>query len=187
MTSVPRSKFDTVIVGGGVVGLSSAYHLAAKLGAGDSICVLERDNTYARCSATLSAGGIRQQFSGTENIAMSQYGYTFLSNPEALRPSPSSEPVDFQFCEGGYMFLASESGRATLEENHRTQTQAGHAGVLLLDPPAISARFPWLSMDGVAAGSLGIKHEGCAWARATRARARVCAKYASAAGSIRGR
>ena len=160
MTSVQRSKFDAVIIGGGVVGLSSAYHLALKLGAGEGICVLERDNTYARCSATLSAGGIRQQFSGAQNSAMSQYGYKFLSNTEALRSSPTAEPVDFQFCEGGYLFLASESGRATLDENHRTQTEAGHAGVLLLDPPAISARFPWLSMDGVSAGSLGVKHEG---------------------------
>jgi NADPH-dependent 2,4-dienoyl-CoA reductase/sulfur reductase-like enzyme len=56
---------DTLIIGGGPVGLSVAYHLASRYrdGDGSGIVVVERDPTYARSSATLSAGGIRQQVS----------------------------------------------------------------------------------------------------------------------------
>ncbi len=56
---------DTLIIGGGPIGLSSAYHLASRYreSDGSGIVVVERDPTYARSSATLSAGGIRQQVS----------------------------------------------------------------------------------------------------------------------------
>ena len=58
---------DTLIIGGGPIGLSTAYHLASRYrhGDGSGIVVVERDPTYARSSATLSAGGIRQQVSGS--------------------------------------------------------------------------------------------------------------------------
>lgn len=54
---------DTLIIGGGPIGLSSAYHLAThyRNNDGSSITIVERDPTYAQSSATLSAGGIRQQ------------------------------------------------------------------------------------------------------------------------------
>ena len=48
------------------------------------IAVIERDRTYQSCSAMLSAGGIRQQFSVPENIQMSIYGADFLKNMDAL-------------------------------------------------------------------------------------------------------
>ena len=153
-----------VIVGGGVVGLSSAYHLAQKLGDGAGICVLERDAQYRRASAVLSAGGIRQQFSGVENIAMSQYGIRFLTDElQQLRcaADTDAEPVDLQFFEGGYLFLAgSDSGLQVLHENHATQLAAGHPGVELLAPADVAARFPWMSVDGVLAGSHGTVDEG---------------------------
>ena len=58
---------DTLIIGGGPIGLSTAYHLASRYrhGDGSGIVVVERDPTYTRSSATLSAGGIRQQVSGS--------------------------------------------------------------------------------------------------------------------------
>ncbi len=58
---------DTLIIGGGPIGLSTAYHLSSRYrhGDGSGIVVVERDPTYARSSATLSAGGIRQQVSGS--------------------------------------------------------------------------------------------------------------------------
>eukprot|EP00957_Ditylum_brightwellii_P203240 15333842-Ditylum_brightwellii.AAC.1 len=51
---------DVLIIGGGPMGLSTAYHLATLRSSGKGITILERDPTYKRASATLSAGGIRQ-------------------------------------------------------------------------------------------------------------------------------
>lgn len=66
------NNVDTLIVGGGPIGLSTAYHLAVNYrnNDGTGIAIVERDPTYARSSATLSAGGIRQQFSLKENVEM---------------------------------------------------------------------------------------------------------------------
>ncbi len=63
---------DVLIIGGGVIGSSIAYHLAAD-GRGGRITVIERDPTFERATSPRSLGGIRQQFSLPENIQMSQY------------------------------------------------------------------------------------------------------------------
>ena len=61
--STNQHHVDTLIIGGGPVGLSTAYHLATQYcnNDGSGITIVERDPTYSRSSATLSAGGIRQQ------------------------------------------------------------------------------------------------------------------------------
>ena len=64
---------DIVIIGGGIIGSSIAYHLARDGRAG-RVCVVERDPTYEHASTTRSLGGVRQQFSLPENVLMSQYG-----------------------------------------------------------------------------------------------------------------
>jgi FAD-dependent oxidoreductase domain-containing protein 1 len=70
----------------------------------------------------LSAGGIRHQFSERANVLLSQYGTEFLrSIPSRLRVDESQDAPDIQFVEGGYLFLASENGRAVLEANHKVQ------------------------------------------------------------------
>ena len=71
-TNNTSNNVDTLIIGGGPIGLSTAYHLAVNYrnNDGTGIAIIERDPTYARSSATLSAGGIRQQFSLKENVEM---------------------------------------------------------------------------------------------------------------------
>ena len=55
-----RESADVVVVGGGVVGSSSALHLRQRL-PGARVVVAERDPTYTRASSRLATGGIRQQ------------------------------------------------------------------------------------------------------------------------------
>jgi FAD-dependent oxidoreductase domain-containing protein 1 len=151
-------RYDVVIVGGGAVGSAVAYWLAQDAGFGGTVCVVERDPTYRAASSALSASSIRQQFSTPANIEMSRFGLAFLrAAPEAL--AVDGEAPDLGLREPGYLFLASAAGRAVLEANHAVQRAHG-VEVALLEPAALSARFPWLSTQGVSAGSLGLAGEG---------------------------
>ena len=60
-----------LIVGGGVVGSSIAYHLRLD-GHTGRVVVIERDPTYARASSFLAMGGIRQQLSSAVNVKLAQ-------------------------------------------------------------------------------------------------------------------
>ena len=64
---------DVLIIGGGIIGSSIAYHLATDRRAG-RVCVVERESSYGQASPPRSLGGVRQQFGLPENILMSQYG-----------------------------------------------------------------------------------------------------------------
>ncbi len=144
---------DVVIVGGGSIGSSVAYHLKSDPHFFGSIEVVERDPTYARASSALSASSIRQQFSTPLNIHLSRYGIGFL------RRAPAFLGVDLGLKEQGYLFLASSAGEAVLRATHTIQKGEGCA-VELLEPPALRRRFPWISIEGVALASHGTANEG---------------------------
>lgn len=148
---------DVLIVGGAAVGSAAAYFLAAQGFAG-RITVLEQDFSYERCATARSAASIRHQFSTPENIRLSQFGTDFIRGlGEALRVD--DEVPDVGFHEGGYLFLATAAGLDYLHANHRTQRALG-VDVALLTPAQLAQRFDWLTVDDLAAGSLGLSGEG---------------------------
>ena len=146
------------------MGGAVAVHLLEDAAFDGRVTVIERDPTYRRASSALSAAGTRRQFSTPENIRMSAYSFDFIRDRLGL-----------EIREGGYLYLASPSTCDILEANHVIQVAEG-ADVVLLTPPELAARFPWLSTDGIALGSLGRSGEG--WfdgyglVQALRARAR---------------
>ncbi|MCX7379508.1 MAG: FAD-binding oxidoreductase [Alphaproteobacteria bacterium] len=147
-----------VIIGGGAVGSSTAYHLARDPAFKGSITVVERDPTYRIASSSLSASSIRQQFSTPVCIRMSQYGRAFLGDGAALLEVDGDRPA-LGYRERGYLFLASAAGAPVLRENHAVQTAEG-ADISLLTPAEIASRWPWMSTDGVALGAWGNSGEG---------------------------
>lgn len=164
-----------MIIGGGPMGSSTAYHLASASGGNSSdatthhptIWVLERDPTYRSASATVSASGIRQQFSIRENVQMSAFGRDFLRDiPNILHVHNSSKesppPPDVQFQEHGYLFLASTPSQVqALQENHVIQRDADpQMDIHLLTPDELKKEFPWLHTEDVALGSFGKSGEG---------------------------
>ncbi len=155
--AAPRS-FDVVIVGGGVIGSSIAYFLAAEETFPGSIAVIEKDPSYADSSTARSVGGIRQQFSTPENIEMSKFGAAFFRSIPELLAADGDRP-DLSFREAGYLLLATPNGRTILERNHALQRDLG-ADVLLLTRAELASRFPWLHVADLAAGSLGLTGEG---------------------------
>src|ERR1044071_4756940 len=110
-----ESSSRVVIVGGGVMGSSLAYHLKSDRNFTGKVTVVERDPTYARASSALSASSIRQQFSTPLNIHLSRYGIGFLRQARDLLG------VDLALKEEGYLFLASAAGEAVLRANNTVQ------------------------------------------------------------------
>jgi FAD-dependent oxidoreductase domain-containing protein 1 len=152
---VSSERFDVVIIGGAAVGSAVAYFLTHDLGFSGSLAVVERDPTYARAATTLSAASIRQQFSTPENIRLSLFGRQFIGELKG-RFGPDA---DIAFRESGYLLLASDEGRPTLERNHATQIAEG-ADIVLLDAAALAAKFPWLNTTDLAKGAWGRTGEG---------------------------
>ena len=146
--------YDVVIVGGGVVGSASAYFLR-KNGFSGSIAIVEKDTSWAQGCTARSVGGLRQQFSTPENIALSKFGVGLV---KSLKQEFGPD-ADIGFKEQGYLICASPEGLPVLEENHAVQIANGADNVMLRGDE-LSARFPWLVTEGIAAGCFGLTGEG---------------------------
>jgi glycine/D-amino acid oxidase-like deaminating enzyme len=148
------TSYDIVIVGGGIVGSASAFYLK-KHGFAGSVAIVEKDTSWQSGCTARSCGGLRQQFSTPENIALSTFGVAVVKNlKEEFGPD-----ADVGFREQGYLILATESGMPILEENHAVQIASGADNVLLRGAE-LSARFPWLNAEGLAGGCFGLSGEG---------------------------
>src|SRR5438094_8922026 len=90
-----RDAADAVVVGGGVVGCSIAYHLARR---GATVVLVERD-TLGSQSTGHCAGGVRRQFSSSTNVVMQQLSVQLLAGLEA------ETGVDPEFRHIGYLFV----------------------------------------------------------------------------------
>jgi FAD-dependent oxidoreductase domain-containing protein 1 len=149
-------RADVLIVGGGIVGSAIAYFLSIDPAFRERrIVIAERDTSYRAASTARSAGGLRQQFSTPENIALSQ---ATLGMFRRLKTIFGAE-ADVGFREQGYLILASDSGAAVLAENVTLQQSHG-ADTALLAPDALARTFPWLATEGVASGAFGQSGEG---------------------------
>jgi len=147
-----------VIVGGGAIGSAIAFFLASHPRFAGEVTVIERDPTYRFASSALSGSAIRQQFSTPVNIELSRFGISFFRDIGTHLAVAGDRP-DIGLREPGYLFLADRAAVPALERVHRIQRNLG-VDVALLTPGELSARFPWLSTEGIAAGSLGLSAEG---------------------------
>ena len=150
--------FDTLIIGGAVMGSSTAYWLSENPDYDGNIVVIEPDLTYAQSSTALSEASIRHQFSQPVNIKLSMFATEFFSNFHN-HVEVNGEAPELPFHETGYLFLASKDGMGNLIDNHQIQKDCG-AEVALLSPSEIKKRFPYMRTDDLEGGSLGIKNEG---------------------------
>ena len=115
---------DVIVIGGGIVGLSSAYALAQR---GASVGLFEKDS-LGMGSTARSAGGIRSQFETPVNVALS------LASKRVWNEFEERFGVDIGYRKTGYLFLArSEDVAETFRENVRMQQRLG-ADSEFLDP-----------------------------------------------------
>jgi sarcosine oxidase, subunit beta len=122
-----------VIVGGGVIGTSIAFHLSER-GYRD-VLVVERGLAGEGATAR-ATGGIRHQFSSRVNIELVQRSVPFWLDFEER----TGAPLDFR--QHGYLFLISDPGTlAVFERNAALQRSLG-VDVEVLDPEQTADLFP---------------------------------------------
>jgi sarcosine oxidase subunit beta len=137
---------DIVIIGGGIVGSSIAWHL---MHAGcKSVLVIERESSQGKGSTGKSMGGVRAQFSTPVNIQMSLYSIPFYARFEEV----VGHPADYR--PQGYLFLATkDSHLAYLRNNFERQKKLGLKTARLLSADEIRTMLPQLRSDDVLGGS----------------------------------
>jgi len=129
---------DVVIVGAGIMGVSTAYHLA-RLGVG-RVIVLERD-TVCSGSTALASGGIRHQYANRLGIELTTHS---IVTYERFREEFGVDP---HFRQHGYLILiATEDELATARRSVALQRSLG-VDVTLLDAAATRALCPYLNTD----------------------------------------
>jgi len=143
-------SYDVLIIGGGVMGSSLAYHLMNDRFDG-TVAVFEKDPTYEFSSTTLSAGGIRRQFSTEVNIRISQYGVRFYEAFDKTM-AVDGEAAHGEFKQSGYLFLANEKNWPLMKRNHEFQIRLG-VKVELLSPEELRKIVPHLDVSGLVGGS----------------------------------
>ena len=153
-----QRNYDVVIIGGGVIGSSVAYHLSANPDFTGRIAVIERDPTYTASSSSLSTSAIRQQFGTVPNIRMSDYSIGFLREIGS-RLAVDGEPAAIGLREPGYLILGTPEQIPVFHAKHAAQRECGiHCE--LLEPDEMRRRHPWLNVDDLGIGSYGPEKEG---------------------------
>jgi len=129
---------DVVIVGAGIMGVSTAYHLA-RLGA-RRVLVLERD-TVCSGSTALASGGIRHQYANRLGIELTTHSIVTYERFQ------DEFGVDPHFRQHGYLILiATDEELATARRSVALQRSLG-VDVELLDAAATRALCPYLNTD----------------------------------------
>ena len=149
-------RFDVVVAGGAVTGASVAWWLT-RMQPGLRVAVVEMDPSYARSSTALSVASVRQQFTNPVNVEISRFGIDFL---RAFARHLAPHGCDLGLKENGYLFLAGTEEAAVVMREVAAMQRAHGAATEVLGPDALSARFPWLALDDVVAGSFGPRDEG---------------------------
>jgi glycine/D-amino acid oxidase-like deaminating enzyme len=122
------------------------------------VTVVERDPRYVLAASALSAASIRQQFTSAVNVRISLHGIAFLREIAAHLATPDATPA-IGLHEGGYLYLGDETTTPGLLAANTLQRSLG-ADIAHLGRDALASRFPWLALDDVAAGNLGLSGEG---------------------------
>ncbi|MBM3225906.1 MAG: FAD-binding oxidoreductase [Candidatus Tectomicrobia bacterium] len=145
---------EVVIMGGGIVGASIAYHLRQD-GVTGRILVIERDATYARAATPMSMGGVRQQYSVPSNIALARYGLAFYERFDEIMAGAWGTP-QAHFHQRGYLVLMHPTTEEALRRRYEVQRQLG-VEVQLLSPADIHTMLPHLNIESITGGVYGYR------------------------------
>jgi sarcosine oxidase subunit beta len=137
---------DVVIVGGGIVGASIAFHLSES--GCTNVLIVEREARQGLGSTGKSAGGVRAQFATPINIQMSLFSIDVFSRFEEMTGHTP------QYRSHGYLFMAmNERHLAYLKANLETQVKNGLKNAEIVSREEICRILPQVRSDDILGGS----------------------------------
>jgi sarcosine oxidase subunit beta len=139
------NSFDFIIIGGGVMGASTAYHLAAR--GFKKVLLLERDEFFGQGATGRCAGGVRYQFATEINIRLSIESLPMLERFQ----DEIGQAIDYRKC--GYLFVLSDQKDVeTFKRNVALQNSLG-VKTEWLSGDEIRNRLPMMRLDDIIAGA----------------------------------
>ena len=156
----PRAQsYDIILIGGAMYGSSIAWWLSRDPAFDGSILLVERDLSFEFAATSHTNSCIRQQFSNTTNIQISQFGAEFINNFQSyFDHDPRVPHIPIQSF--GYMYLANTAADAeNLRQSQVVQAQLG-AGTRHMTAAEIQAEYPFYNVDDITAGNHNTANEG---------------------------
>jgi sarcosine oxidase, subunit beta len=142
---IPTSA-DLIIIGGGVMGASAAYHLALR--GMKNLLLLEREQFFGQGSTGRCAGGVRYQFGTEVNIRLSLESLPMLERFKA----ELGQDIDYRKC--GYLFvLTDEKDVFAFQRNVKLQHDLG-VETEWLSRAEICRRLPMMNFEDALAGTI---------------------------------
>lgn len=140
---------DIVIIGGGVMGASIAYHLADR--GVKNVLLLEKEQFFGQGATGRCAGGVRYQFSTEINIRLSLISLPMLERFE----DEIGRRIDYRQC--GYLILLSnQKDLDQYKHNVRLQHSLG-VQTTWMEGDEIRDLLPMMNLEDVLAGTFHAK------------------------------
>ncbi|HRK89765.1 MAG TPA: FAD-dependent oxidoreductase [Anaerolineales bacterium] len=140
---------DIVIIGGGVMGASAAYHLAQR--GAKNIVLLEKEKYFGTGATGRCAGGVRYQFSTEINVKLSQESLPMIERFK----EEIGQDVNYRQC--GYLLVATnEKDAVTFKQNVTLQNGLG-VPTQLLSGDDVRMRLPLMKFEDAIAGTFNQK------------------------------
>lgn len=140
---------EIVIIGGGVMGASAAYHLAQR--GMKNIVLLEKEKYFGTGATGRCAGGVRYQFSTEINVKLSLASLPMIERFKA----ELNQEVNYRQC--GYLLVATNENEAAIfKHNVELQNKLG-AATQLLSGEEVRQRLPLMKFDDALAGTFNPK------------------------------
>ena len=140
---------DIVIIGGGVMGASAAYHLAQR--GLKNIVLLEKENFFGQGATGRCAGGVRYQFSTEINVKLS-----IASLPMIERfKEEIGQDVSYKQC--GYLLVATNENEVNVFKHNVEMQNSLGVSTELISGDEVRRRLPLMRLDDALAGTFNPK------------------------------
>jgi len=142
--TIPRTA-EVVIIGGGVMGASTAYHLALR--GQKNILLLEKEEFFGQGATGRCAGGVRYQFSTEVNVRLSLHSLPML---ERFREEIGQD-INYRKC--GYLFVLTRPKDVRTFRHSLELQQSLGVRTEWLAPDEVRRRLPLMRFEDALAGS----------------------------------